>query len=161
MLKGLNVIEEFEDGSGSWKYIGPEVFGDFSSSLFEKHRTEHNLKEFNVALSVIEIPESSKYEIAPPTFEEFLSTINQKLTGANDAEKIRSIQNKKIVCKCGYMTEAKAHKGYSRRMPCKNCVACKAPKCGKCNHCLTPSNKQACVNRKCLFPRIPKCPCFT
>ena len=161
VLKGLNVIEEFEDGSGSWKYIGPDVYGDFSSSLFENHRTEHNLKELNVALSVIEIPESSKYEIAPPTFDDLLSTINQNLPVANNAEKIRSIQNKNIVCKCGYMTEAKAHKGYHRRMRCKDCEGCKAPKCGRCKHCLYPHLKKPCENRVCRFPKIPKCPCFT
>lgn len=69
------------------------------------------------------------------------------------------------VCKCDEkLGLAKgvggAWKGKQRRFPCRKCANCVRPKCGKCSNCLKPSNKQACIERKCLFPKIPNCPCF-
>ena len=90
-----------------------------------------------------------------------------RMSGGLDEEMERSLLNSTKVCQCGTTAKpkinsqkAKTHTGYKKRSRCKKCPGCLAEKCMKCNNCLNPSNKQACVLKKCLFPRVPKCPCF-
>ena len=94
-----------------------------------------------------------------------------------DLEIQRAVANLNKVCRCGSMKEMetpntikrmgqKAHNrtrvliGGKRKMRCKKCTGCKAPRCNKCIFCIKASMKKPCENRKCLFPIVPKCPCF-
>ena len=80
----------------------------------------------------------------------------------------RSVKNAEIICKCGkekYMTNSAGNRvkvkvGFHKRSRCKKCVGCLAKKCDQCVNCLNPRNKQSCIDKICLFPIIPKCPCF-
>ena len=114
----------------------------------------------------------------PLTFESMIDSAAQ-----TDLDRKRSIQNRNIVCKCGdfkpislivkskergsnnpeqirAIKRTKAWTGFKKRTRCKNCIGCLAPRCKKCNFCLKPHLKKPCVGRKCLFPKVPTCPCF-
>ena len=106
----------------------------------------------------------------PLTFESMIDSAAQ-----TDFNRRRSIQNRNIVCKCGEskpissviksknrgtFIKSKALTGNKKRTRCKNCIGCLAPRCKKCNFCLKPHLKKPCVGRKCLFPKVPTCPCF-
>ena len=106
----------------------------------------------------------------PLTFESMIDSAAQ-----TDFNRRRSIQNRNIVCKCGQSKpislivnskgkekgqRSKAHTGNKIRSRCKNCIGCLAPRCNKCKFCLTPHLKKPCGDRKCLFPKVPTCPCF-
>ena len=106
----------------------------------------------------------------PLTFESMIDSAAQ-----TDLDRKRSIQNRNIVCKCGEfksissivkskearkINRVKAWGGHKKRSRCKNCIGCLAPRCNKCKFCLTPHLKKPCGDRKCLFPKVPTCPCF-
>ena len=71
------------------------------------------------------------------------------------------VKKDNVICRCGFKSEKTgAHTGQKRRTRCNKCARCIAPKCGKCKPCTVPSMKKPCEYRVCLFPNIPKCPCF-
>ena len=71
------------------------------------------------------------------------------------------VKKDNVICRCGFKSEKTgAHTGQKRRTRCNKCARCTAPKCGKCKPCTVPSMKKPCEYRVCLFPNIPKCPCF-
>ena len=85
------------------------------------------------------------------------------------SEQRRSVVNQKIFCKCGVTRVVEAEEnskkgkvlvGNKRRMRCRECAGCKATKCNECQFCLKPHLKKPCVRKVCLFPVVPKCPCF-
>ena len=91
-----------------------------------------------------------------------------------DLEIQKAIANRDKVCQCGTMKNMSKAKilhrknhqktrvltGGKRKMRCKKCTGCLATKCNKCIFCIKASMKKPCENRKCLFPIVPKCPCF-
>ena len=77
-----------------------------------------------------------------------------------DLEIQKAIANRDKVCQCGTMKDGNLVGG-KRKVRCKKCTGCLAPKCKKCIFCVRPSMKKPCEQRKCLFPIVPKCPCFT
>ena len=71
------------------------------------------------------------------------------------------VKKDNVICRCGFKSEKTgAHTGQKRRTRCNKCARCTASKCGKCKPCTVPSMKKPCEYRVCLFPNIPKCPCF-
>jgi hypothetical protein len=116
-------------------------------------------------------------QLSTEEFREHLKALLEKPTISTDGlstEQQRSVVNQKLVCRCGTTkkmsfqvdrigkshTRSKVYIGGKRRMPCKECAGCKAPKCNKCKFCLQAHLKKSCEQRKCLFPKIPQCPCF-
>merc|ERR1712126_669480 len=90
-----------------------------------------------------------------------------------EAERKRSVDFAKLVCKCGSSkllaapvgsgvngSRTTAYAGHKIRSRCRNCAACLREKCGQCSFCLHPRLKKACAFKKCEFPVVPKCPCF-
>merc|ERR1712150_321982 len=85
-------------------------------------------------------------------------------------EKNRSIAYKDIVCHCGFdkpldHADGEGGKktvktGHKKRSRCKECKGCLAPKCMNCKFCINPKLKKPCQDKICLFPIVPKCPCF-
>jgi len=157
ILEGIDIVRSFDDELGGFRYIGPKILQEKDQEYFQSHQKEYNLKNLTVALPIIEIREEHKYEISPPSFASDAIQIGN----VENIEQRRSITNKDVMCRCGFKSnKTGAHTGFKKRMRCKTCARCTAPKCGKCRPCNVPSMKKPCENRVCLFPIIPKCPCF-
>ena len=110
-------------------------------------------------------------------------TIDCELTNAAQTRKVikkkkvqkpKFITNRGKVCRCGStkvlavplqgngegQKRSKVHVGGKRKVRCKECTGCLADNCKICKYCRLTHLKKACVERKCLFPVEPKCPCF-
>ena len=102
------------------------------------------------------------------------------LSQHNSSKVITNVKNnekdqyQKLVCKCNHMKQnpksasnarriiiAEVKSGHRIRKRCKKCTGCLAPKCGACKPCLNLQWKKSCINRKCLSPKPPDCPCFS
>ena len=55
---------------------------------------------------------------------------------------------------------SKVYVGGKRKVRCNKCTGCLAANCNICKHCRLPHWKKPCVERTCLFPILPECPCF-
>ena len=174
VLEGMGIVNKAgETEKDGIVYVGPDVYGDLVKEEFEDNRSEFNLKKVTIKLNTITILDEYQYDFEPPSYEmvrqKFAEFVN---TDGMSEDKRRSIQNRNIVCRCGFkktieayshngkVKRTKAAIGFKKRSRCKECAGCLAPKCMKCPHCLNPRMKQACVNKVCLFPKVPKCPCF-
>ena len=146
ILEGIDIIRSFDDELGGFRYIGPKVLQEKDEEYFQSHQKEYNLKILRVALPIIEICEKDKYEISPPSFGSDAIQIGN----VENVEQCRLITNRDVMCRCGF----------KKRMRCKKCTRCMAPKCGKCRPCNVPLMKKPCENQVCMFPIIPRCPCF-
>jgi len=172
-------------GSRKVKYCGPNVFTDWLEDYKRANRDDRldNTKEY-----VVEFTSKNTKKINPDwamaetvelntkRWNKFVGTattqkqqiITERVaqfvaTNEMSEEQKRSFELKDVVCRCGFNTVSggkKVKAGHKKRSRCKKCPGCTAPKCKKCKNCLVPSNKQACVDRVCLFPIIPKCACF-
>jgi len=186
ILEGMGMVEKAIDELGGLIYKGPvQAYDNFMKNLWDScgATTEHNLKKVKLSLTHVEVKEEHRYPIEPPQF------VNNYLAAVKEAEVVvpeelkedveiqRAVANLNKVCRCGSMKEMetpntikrmgqKAHNrtrvliGGKRKMRCKKCTGCKAPRCNKCIFCIKASMKKPCENRKCLFPIVPKCPCF-
>ncbi len=161
--------------SGRWKYHGPKVLHEYKRKLFFMYQKEFpDLKLCKIHLHRVPVPEGSlpkrrklfKLE-AISCGQDKQKYIEDKLKDVDvstlNPEQRHSYEMRKIVCRCGKTVEGttkKVHAGFKRRVKCQKCSGCKAPKCMRCTNCLNPRNKQACQDKICLFPKVPKCPCF-
>lgn len=184
ILEGMGMVEKAEDELGGLIYKGPvQAFDDFKQNLWDScgATTEYNLKKVKLSLPHVEVKEEHRYPIEPPKFvNNYLASVSEVVVPdelKEDLEIQRAVANLNKVCRCGSMKEMekpntikrmgqKAHNrtrvliGGKRKMRCKKCTGCKAPRCNKCIFCIKASMKKPCENRKCLFPIVPKCPCF-
>ena len=166
----------------SYLYIGPDILGQEIEKFYGRHRSTFALKRPKLSLV-------QEY-VDPGEFLPYMEKANEELAnslalgvgannsdgGKNSEEKIRSLVNKNRVCQCGYdkRMEVKVNRdgqnayfkktvrtGFKKRSRCKQCKGCLAPKCGRCTPCIRPAMKKPCVDKICLFPVVPKCPCFS
>jgi len=99
--------------------------------------------------------------------------IEAALERAKKFETLRSNETKKLNCSCGgtrFNPSLKDRRskdkrkqvriGQKRRVRCQKCPACLTPPCRKCKFCKNRSFKKPCQERVCLYPLLPKCPCF-
>ena len=171
------MVEKKPDELGGLIYRGPDIYEDFSLSLWKTYDTEYNLKKVSLPLSHVEVKEEHRYPITPPRFKlglkhlKDIPTIPKELEDDPDIQ--RAAMNINKVCQCGSMKEwkgeskgekghkrAKVQVGGKRKIRCKKCTGCLAKKCMNCNHCQFPHLKKPCHDKVCLFPIAPKCPCF-
>ena len=184
VLEGMDMVDKKTDELGGLIYKGPEVYEEFEQAQWNFYDTKYDLKRVKLALSHVNVKEEHRYPIKPPCFKLNLITkpdiphVPKEL--ADDAGIQRSIINYGKVCRCGStknlntplkiirrrsgkvqeVKRGKVWTGGKQRSRCKKCTGCLAKKCNKCNYCRLPHLKKPCVDRKCLFPTIPKCPCF-
>ena len=187
ILESLKLVVKKNYTSGQTKqtfyiYAGPDIASQDIRKIYSQHVDEFDLKQPKLVLTRCAInPE----DISPylnddeerisedMELSEVTKTVNE-----NDKteEKIRSLANKNRVCHCGYdkNMEVKVNRdgqnayfkktvrtGFKKRSRCKQCKGCLASKCGKCTPCLRPSMKKPCVDKVCLYPVVPNCPCFS
>ena len=168
----------------SYAYVGPDILGQDMEKLYKKHHQEFELKWPMLVLKREQV-------VNPEDFLPEINKVNEAIAksslsvaaelveggGKNAEEKMRSLANKNRVCQCGYdkRMEVKVNKGngqnayfkktvrtgFKKRSRCKQCKGCLATKCGRCTPCLRPAMKKPCVDKICLFPVVPKCPCFS
>jgi len=177
VLEGMDMVEKKADELGGLIYRGPDIYEEFSLSLWKTYDTEYNLKKVSLPLSHVEVKEEHRYPITPPRFKlglkhlKDIPTIPKELEDDPDIQ--RAAMNINKVCQCGSMKEwkgeskgekghkrAKVQVGGKRKIRCKKCTGCLAKKCMNCNHCKFPHLKKPCHDKVCLFPIAPKCPCF-
>lgn len=182
VLRGLHLIAtrlgkttSSDRGNRGWKYNGPNIFAEWQQGHWDRYAGQFGLRRSTVALKRAKVrPEDfPKPRFAVSGGSGCFSSVKWNiiqdglkdvdLTKLNE-EQARSYKNMRVICKCGTKVISSSGKpvavGFKKRIRCKECVACKRSKCLKCTNCLNPRNKQACVEKVCLFPKIPKCPCF-
>ena len=179
-LEALKLVQNNKtDYAKGFAYTGPDVDAEARNRLFAENKDEFGLRGCLVSLKRQHVDES----IPLPKIWKTPYRENQRLSNLGyirrkewteekyEEEKQRSIANEKVVCKCGSSKDldtvtshgqkrSKVMVGGKRRTRCKNCEGCKAPRCEQCPPCLKPSLKKPCLQKVCLFPVIPKCPCF-
>jgi len=184
ILEGMGMVEKFTDELGGLAFKGPsKPYEDFKQTIWDTYGNEYNLKKVQMSLSHVEVKEEHRYPIKPPCFDFSVSLKGVDIPPVpeelkNDTEIQRAIANMGKVCRCGSTKELKGNQriiqreggkshirkqvyvGGKRKMRCKKCTGCLAPKCKKCNFCTKPHLKKPCERRNCLFPVVPKCPCF-
>ena len=139
---------------GSRVYL-PQINAQYYGAVDESHR----LKIVSSILEGIDIIRSFDDELGgfgyigprvlpppPPSF----GSDNIQFGNVENFEQCRLITKRDVMCRCGF----------KKRMRCKKCTRCMAPKCGKCSPCNVPLMKKPCENQVCMFPIIPRCPCF-
>ena len=165
ILEGLDFVKPAKDDLGGLLFTGPSnIFPQFCLQTFQTYEKRHSLKPLHIPLNRVKLHPKHYHPRPGPTFEDALKSLAIEIA---DEKKRRSVLNRNVVCKCGYKTAVKtdsiksvAIKGNFVRSRCKKCEACTRPKCGQCKPCLNPKMKQACIQRTCQFPNVPKCPCF-
>ena len=186
ILQCVEIIQKTKSRVISYTYEGPEIFQEWERREFEKYLSNNeegvdfkpykfrSLKEINTQGMVM--PRSrilANINFASMTMSQLKVTLQKQQYSSMDIdtldqEQIRSYKNNERVCKCGTKRAVMdgdgrkkyVHVGFKKRSRCKKCKGCLRPRCGQCTNCLNPRNKQACVEKVCLFPVIPKCPCF-
>ena len=168
ILEGMGMVEKAIDELGGLIYKGPvQAYDNFMKNLWDScgATTEHNLKKAKLSLTHVEVKEEHRYPIEPPQF------VNNYLAAVKEAEVVvpeelkkdleiqRAIANRDKLCRCGSVIGGVLIGG-KRKNRCKKCTGCLAIRCNKCIFCKRPHMKKPCENRKCLFPIVPKCPCF-
>jgi hypothetical protein len=185
VLEGMDMVDKMEDELGGLVYKGQtKAYEEFMKNLLELYGTEHKLKKMKLHLPHVEVKEEHRYPIDPPQFvnkyrvpkDVEIPEVPEELK--DDTEIQRAIANLDKVCRCGSMKELEdanvihreGHKshirtkvlvGGKRKNRCKKCTGCLAKPCKKCIFCIKKSMKKPCERRKCLFPVVPNCPCFT
>ena len=181
----MGMIEKFTDELGGFVFKGSgKTYEDFKQTLWDTYGIKFGLKKVQMNLTQVEVKEEHQYPIKPPVFDfkaiyskrKEVPVVPEELKG--DQEIQRSIANLDIVCRCGSMKELKGNQriikregqkshirkqvlvGGKKKSRCKKCTGCLAPNCKKCKFCMFPHLKKPCENRVCLFPVVPKCPCF-
>ena len=169
VLEALELVAQRTDYAEGFEYVGPDIDREVRSELFGERQQEFGLKPCSITLKnhtfsdSMPLPKIRKRPEFKPKFKR-KSWDPEKIA----LEKERSLANAKITCKCGHQntlkpgssSRSKAHAGFKKRVRCYNCEPCKAPKCGQCAPCLKPALKKPCTNKICLYPVVPKCPCF-
>ena len=187
ILESLKLVEKKTFSAGeekqtSYVYAGQDILGQEMYNLHRQYKTEFDLKRPRLALP--------QEKISPEAFLPYIQNVEEDIAtsislatavqnnevGKSKEEKIRSLANKDRVCQCGYdkRMEVKVSRdgqnayfkktvrtGFKKRSRCKQCKGCLAPKCGRCTPCIRPAMKKPCVDKICLFPVVPKCPCFS
>lgn len=184
LLTGIKLLKRAQF---TFYFNGPNVYDDWKRLEFDRYGPNLNLKQCRVDVQIQKLTPEQE-ELANQLSGNFhidrnvssgtaillrrqheMAEIMRKYCAENEltAEQERSVRYGHITCKCGTSVKlsgsakkSKAHTGFKKRARCKKCPGCKTPKCMKCANCLNPSFKQACSNRVCYFPLIPKCPCF-
>ena len=180
VLHGLGILKKWDDSLGGYSYTGPDLFPAFADDEFNRNRKSFDLKPVSIMITKVEVQDEQILPVIPPKFKDVPKPKSKaKEPSALDieAERLRSIQNKDKVCTCGekkklaksVVVERSGFKnsirttavyGAKKRKRCKKCEGCLAPSCNKCICCLNPKMKQSCRQRICLYPIIPRCPCF-
>ena len=163
-------------------YTGPDFLEQDIAEEYDKYRSTFNLKNPKLLLAHANIPKDQFQPYVWNDVEQLsessvvLSVTTNGEEKNNVEEKIRSVANKDRVCHCGHdkRMEVKVNRdgqnsyfkktvrtGFKKRSRCKKCKGCLAPKCGRCTPCLRPAMKKPCVDKICLFPVVPNCPCFS
>ena len=166
ILEGMDMVEKANDKLGGLIYKGPvKAFDDFKQNLWDSFgaTTEYNLKKVKLCLPHVEVKEEHRYPIETPQFViNYLASLSEVVVPEElkeDLEIQRAIANRDKVCRCGSVIGGVLIGG-KRKNRCKKCTGCLAIRCNKCIFCKRPHMKKPCENRKCLFPIVPKCPCF-
>ncbi len=167
--------EEIGKKDPGWTYLGPRVYEEWRMNWLNRY-SNIIAKELKVQVKK-ELFDPEKY----PMPKRQMESVFRNLNGWNFKEKIREEKFKKMdlstltdeqrrsydnrfnVCKCGgkrIVNGKVCWYGGKRKLRCRKCQGCKSSNCGRCVNCLNPRNKQACVNKVCLFPNLPDCPCF-
>jgi len=171
---GLVSNRRGQDHFGGFEYCGPDIDKQTRLNLHCKYKKEFDLPDCYVKLqrldiSNIHLPRVEKYPKNLRGRHGFRLEWDDKRI---ELERVRSIANSHRVCKCGttYNAQVKSFNGKIHRQSvltgnhkkhrCYKCPGCLSSRCEACTNCLNPRNKQACIKRKCLFPVMPKCPCF-
>ena len=182
----MKLIEKKTFNCGQFKqtcylYIGPDILGKELETLYMRWNVGFGLKRPKLSLIQEDVSQEKFFPYLHNDDEQMLeglilTTTNNDDSSSNTEEKIRSLANKNRVCQCGYdkRMEVKVNRdgqnayfkktvrtGFKKRSRCKQCKGCLASKCGKCTPCLRPAMKKPCVDKICLFPVVPKCPCFS
>ena len=164
ILEGLDFVKQAKDELGGLIFTGPSnIFPQFSIQNFQAYQKVYGLKPFDIPLNRVKLHPKHYHPRPGPTFEDALNSLAIDIA---DEKKRRSILNRNVVCKCGYKIavqdsfKSKTLTGNFKRSRCRKCEGCTRQNCGQCKHCLNPKMKQACIHRTCLFPNVPKCPCF-
>ena len=163
-------------------YRGQDFLGQDIAEEYDKYRSTFNLKNPKLLLAHENIPKDKFQPYVWNDVEQLsessvVVSVNTNGEEKNNVEeKIRSVANKDRVCHCGHdkRMEVKVNRdgqnsyfkktvrtGFKKRSRCKQCKGCLAPKCGRCTPCLRPAMKKPCVEKICLFPVVPNCPCFS
>ena len=178
VLVGLSLAEQVR--RGRWKYRGPRIYSSYVRRLFLLHREEHpGLQLPSLVLQKVAVPPGAMPHLGKGRRRLFdvgrSATVSVKQryieqmtrdvdVSTLDESQRRSLANHKRVCRCGTKVEHSSgktvHSGFKKRSRCRKCDGCRASKCGACANCLNPRNKQCCERKICLFPVVPKCPCF-
>ena len=174
VIEALGLAKKQADNLGGLVYNGPNVYLDYCQQLKEYYEDDDlKLKEVKLVLRPVQVKEEHVYEIRPPQYKshsQYVSRLDP------EEEKARSIKNKNIVCQCGFkkkikstvtksegirnFSKTKVMTGHKKRSRCKLCENCLRDPCRKCEFCLKPHLHKPCRLRECLFPIVPKCPCF-
>ena len=180
----MGMIEKLTDELGGFVFKGSaKTYEDFKQTLWDTYGIKFGLKKVQMNLTQVEVKEEHRYPIKPPVFDfkaiyskrKGIPVVPEELKG--DQEIQRAIANLDKVCRCGSMKEnkhkriikregrkdhirKKVYVGGKNKRRCKKCTGCLAPSCKKCKYCTKPHLKKPCVNRVCLFPVVPNCPCF-
>ena len=176
----MGIAEKLTDELGGFVFKGSaKLYDGFKQTLWDIYGLDFGLRKVQMNLTQVEVKEKHRYPITPPVFD--FKAIYSKRKGIpvvpeelkDDQEIQRAVANLDKVCRCGSMKAFKGEqggeKGYvkskvlvggKRKLRCKKCTGCLAPNCKKCNFCTKPHLKKPCVNRVCLFPKVPNCPCF-
>ena len=182
VLAGLKIISrDLSSPGGIYRYSGPDVYSGWMRHWHDKLNLEYGLKAVSVAITredyseypqpprqnwrrTLGLSDSNVVNYGAFKTQVILEKTKSMKRETMTEEQLRSMDNIKRVCRCGTTyTDDNGKKvtiGNKRKHRCKKCEGCKTPKCGECTHCLKPSNKQACIKRVCLFPKVPDCKCF-
>lgn len=164
------MVEHKTDSLEGVVWIGKDLFQEWDLKECRKQSIQRAI----VSLEVLKDITEEQLDYAMSAAEKSVLALSETpvvLTEGLTSEQQRSIVNQKVVCKCGTTRvldaedasksgKSKVLVGNKRRMRCKECAGCKATKCNECQNCLKPHLKKPCVRKVCLFPVVPKCPCF-
>ena len=187
ILESIKLVQNKTYNCGQTKqtfyvYTGPNIASQETENIYIQHRNEFDLKKPKLVLPHCTIHPEDIIPYLNDDEENLIEDIHGSEVAKNDnnsnnsEEKIRSLANKNRVCHCGYdkRMEVKVNRdgqnayfkktvrtGFKKRSRCKQCKGCLASKCGKCTPCLRPAMKKPCVDKVCLYPVVPNCPCFS
>jgi hypothetical protein len=175
VLEGLDLAVRKTDKLGGIVWNGKDLLTQWYDDQCEKYFYETEvLKKPKLVLDRIELT-ADQLELAVEDAERSVASLTTKPTISIEGlseEQVRSVQNQKIVCKCGHSKKMEVDKdgvkysrvsvwtGFKKRTRCKKCPGCLAIKCGECKNCTQKHLKKPCVLKVCQFPVTPKCPCF-
>ena len=177
ILEGLSLLEHKNDSLGGIVWIGKDLFRQWDEEQFHLYSKETpELKDVTVVVKSHEVTDDQLEWAMEAAKRAIASTLEGPNIASGDlsTEQQRSVVNQNVVCRCGTTKKmeyevqrdgktqirSKVYVGGKRKMRCKECSGCKAARCKECKNCLFPHLKKPCVQTICLFPVVPKCPCF-